>query len=120
MSSKNWATSVAAVGVLLVAGTACDNGGGTSDAGKASPATSKPTRTIEERESDYAAALPSDLVDHAGVRQLTTVGYDVCDQLKSGRSDGSVLNGLKDRDPIWLGLYGKDLFDAAKTNLCEG
>lgn len=120
MSGKNWTASVAVVGALLVAGTACDGGGGTSDAKKASPATSKPTKSLEERESDYAAAMPSDLVDKAGVRQLTTIGYDVCDKLKAGRSEGSVLNDLKNQDPIWLDLYGKDVLDAAKANLCEG
>ncbi|MFF3324461.1 DUF732 domain-containing protein [Streptomyces sp. NPDC002889] len=117
---RNRAVWIAAVGALLAGSTACGGGESAGSGGPTRSATSKPAKSYEERNADYIAALPPDLVDKAGQRQLTDIGYDVCDKLEGGQSENSMLNDLEDRDPIWFGLYNHDVVDAAKGNLCDG
>ncbi|MFI6489889.1 DUF732 domain-containing protein [Streptomyces sp. NPDC050564] len=116
---RNRTLWVGVVAALLVGGTACGGDNGTGDSKPTRSAASKPTKSYEERNADYVADLPSDLVDKAGQRQMTEIGYGICGKLKDGQSENSILNYLESQDPIWLGLYKSEVMDAAKAHLCD-
>ena len=93
-------------------------GSDTTDAKPKAQKAPKDTRSISEREADYQAALPDDLTSQFSRTGLNDVGYQVCAKHRDGASEGEILNTMKSADPIWMGLYGKDVYKAALKNLC--